>query len=75
MDNSCRRTSYGSVQVCCDEFRFRMCEVWTVSNTLMQKTAHGTLNSTKGRILTAPQPGQETAGADGKEIGCADSLL
>lgn len=51
------------------------CEVWTVSNTLAQKTAHGTFNSTKGKTLPALQPGQGTAGADGKEIGCADSLL
>lgn len=50
-----------------------MCEVWTASNTLIQKTAHGTFNGTKGRILPALQPGQETEGADGKEIGCADS--
>lgn len=52
-----------------------MCEAWTASNTLMQKRERGTFNSTKGRIPPALQPGQETEGADGKEIYCADSLL
>lgn len=52
-----------------------MREVLSVSYTLMQKTAHVTFNRTKGRMLSALQPGQETGGAYGKEIYCTDYLL